>query len=200
MTTWLLITAVRTFALVLAALWVRSWLRWRGTRIVICPETVNPAAVAVDALRVATRSAFEGKSDLSLSACSRWPERQGCGQECLAQVEEFPHACLLRSIVASWYDGKHCAICARNIGPVVWHERPPALRVQNGLTMEWSEVAPADVPRLLVTAEPVCWTCHLAQTFRYLHGDLVTDRPPHSATPDVFLETKPLAPTPDAVY
>jgi hypothetical protein len=24
---------------------------------------------------------------LRLSECSRWPERQGCGQECLSQIE-----------------------------------------------------------------------------------------------------------------
>jgi hypothetical protein len=29
------------------------------------------------------------------------------------------------------------------------------------------------------THQPVCWDCHIAQTFRREHAELVTDRPPH---------------------
>jgi hypothetical protein len=200
MSTWLLLLSFASLALVVVALFIPSWMKWRGTRIVVCPETLHPVAVEVDAVHIAAEEAITGEGRLRLDSCSRWPERADCGQECLRQVEEFPHACLLESIVRTWYAGKSCSICSRAIGPIVWHDLPPALRLDDGTTVEWSAVDPPDIPRLLSSAEPVCWNCHLALSFRHDHGDLVVDRPPHSATPDVFLESRTLAPTPNSVY
>ena len=57
---------------------VRSYIRFRGKRLVTCPETQRPAAVEVDAARAAL-SASTGLEHLELQRCSRWPERAGCG-------------------------------------------------------------------------------------------------------------------------
>jgi len=70
---------------------VSAWRRWRGTRIVICPENAKPAAVDVD-LQYAIVGSIAGRPELRLRDCSRWPERRGCGQVCLSQVEELPES------------------------------------------------------------------------------------------------------------
>lgn len=85
-------------AILTAALWlavflvipvVSAWRRWRCTRIVICPENEHPAAVEMD-LRYAIVGSIAGRPELRLRGCSRWPERSGCGQVCLAQIGESP--------------------------------------------------------------------------------------------------------------
>lgn len=58
---------------------------YRSRRVVKCPETGQAAGVDVDAARVA-RSAWLGPLDVRLTGCTRWPERAGCGQECLSQL------------------------------------------------------------------------------------------------------------------
>jgi hypothetical protein len=80
----LVIVAIAVLAVGL--LWVLPAYRMYRTRCAVtCPETGRPAEVDVDAARVA-RSAWLGPLDLRLTACTRWPERAGCGQECLGQL------------------------------------------------------------------------------------------------------------------
>ena len=67
-------------------LWVLpSWRAYRRRCVVTCPETGQATGVHVDAARVA-RSAWLGPLDLRLRGCTRWPERAGCGEECLGQL------------------------------------------------------------------------------------------------------------------
>jgi hypothetical protein len=67
-------------------LWVLpSYRAYRTRRVVTCPEAGLPTQVQVDAKRVA-RSAWLGPLDLRLRTCARWPERAGCGQECVSQL------------------------------------------------------------------------------------------------------------------
>jgi hypothetical protein len=70
--------------------WI-AWRRWRGTRIVSCPETERPAAVRMD-LRYAIAGSIVGRPELRVRDCSRWPERKTCGQTCLTQIEESPES------------------------------------------------------------------------------------------------------------
>jgi hypothetical protein len=71
---------------VVGFLWVLPAYRaFRGGRTLTCPETREPAEVEVDAAHVAA-AAWGGRLDVRLKDCSRWPERAGCGQECLGQV------------------------------------------------------------------------------------------------------------------
>ena len=83
----------------------RAFLAYRGTRVVVCPENREMVAVQVDAGHAAL-SASQGRPDLRLESCTRWPEKAGCGQECLGQIESAPEACLLRNILGDWYQGK----------------------------------------------------------------------------------------------
>lgn len=67
-------------------LWVLpSYRAYRGRRVVTCPETGRATGLHVDAARAA-RSAWKGPLDLRVKSCARWPERAGCGQECLSQL------------------------------------------------------------------------------------------------------------------
>ena len=68
---------------------IRLYFRFRGARLVACPETHSPALVHVDARSTGMQAIWD-KRCLRLSECSRWPGRVGCGQECLSQIEARP--------------------------------------------------------------------------------------------------------------
>lgn len=155
----------------------RAYFHFRGARLVTCPETRQPAAVALDA-RKAARESIVGGLHFRLSECSRWPERQDCGQACLSQIEAAPEDCLVRNIVARWYVGKKCVYCGKPIGTVddFGHHRPALLDAQRK-TAEWNDIRPEKLPEVFASYLPVCWNCHIAETFRREHPDLVVDRP-----------------------
>ena len=154
---------------------VRAYFKFRGTRLVTCPETQEAAAVDVAAGEAALGGLFN-EPTLRLHECSRWPERQNCGQDCLSQIEAEPENCLVWNIVAEWYEGKSCVFCRKLIGPLHHLDHAPALLGPDSRTTEWKDVAPQDLPRIFSTHQPVCWNCHVAESFRRLHPDLVTDR------------------------
>ncbi len=172
-----IIIAVVALALlcVLAGRLIRSYLKFRGTRIVKCPDNHVTAAVEVDALHAAV-SSFKNV-DWRLMDCSRWPENSDCGQPCLSQIEVSPEDCLLRAILSRWYGDKTCAICGVPMAELDWLQHKPALLSPTGSTLEWSSVAPEQIPELLETHKAVCWNCHIASTFRRQHPELVIDRP-----------------------
>ena len=68
---------------------VRVYFRFRGARLVTCPETHDDAVVKVAAKCVGMQAIWD-KRCLQLSECSRWPMREGCHQECLRQIEARP--------------------------------------------------------------------------------------------------------------
>ncbi len=63
--------------------------RLRGTKTVVCPESQAGATVRVDAAEAAAH-ALHGYPRVRLAACSRWPSRRGCGQECVVQILNEP--------------------------------------------------------------------------------------------------------------
>jgi hypothetical protein len=87
------------FALLAICLVIRSYVRFRGLRLVNCPETRAPVGVKVNATRAALSSLYRAPK-LELSSCSRWPERADCGQECVAQIQTAPNDCLVKNIAA----------------------------------------------------------------------------------------------------
>jgi hypothetical protein len=178
MTIFALSLAAAAFAAGLPIQGVMIYCRFRGRRLVICPETSAPAAVEVDAARLAFSMA-DGHSNLPLATCSRWPERVDCGQECLHQIEAAPEDCLVRTIVARWYEHKRCALCRRDFGAIESVGHQTALLAPGGGTVVWGAVRPERLPALFTTHQPICWNCHVAESFRRQHGDLVTDRPAH---------------------
>jgi len=156
----------------------RTYLKLRGKRIVSCPENHLAAAVDVSAAKAAMQSAV-GSPHLALSQCSRWPEREDCGQECLAQIEEAPKACLVRTVVNQWYTGKECVFCHNTFHEIHWHDHPSALLDPENHTIEWKDIPAENLQQTFRTHLPVCWNCHIAQTFRRVHPELVVTRPPH---------------------
>lgn len=154
---------------------VRAYFIFRGQRLVTCPETHKAAAVNVDAVD-AGLGEFFSEPTMHLRECSRWPERKNCGQDCLQQVEANPENCLVWNIVSQWYEGKSCVFCHKPIGSLHHLDHAPALLGPNFRTSEWKNVRPEELPDIFATHQPVCWNCHVAESFRRLHPELVTDR------------------------
>jgi hypothetical protein len=157
---------------------IGTYIRYRGTRVIICPETKKPAAVEVD-VRHAAVTAATSRPDLRLRSCSRWPERQDCGQECLLQIELSPEDCLAHAMLVHWYKGKRCAFCDKLFAEIHWSARKPALLNREGKTIEWQEIRPENIPAVLATHKPVCWDCHNLQVLIREHPGLVYERPSH---------------------
>ncbi len=156
---------------------VRAYFAYRGKRLITCPESHTPEAVEVAAKEAAV-GAFLNEPTLRLNECSRWPERQGCGQECLKQIEINPENCLVWNIVAKWYEGKSCVFCHKEINPLHHMDHVPALLAPDGTTTEWKQIQPQKLPEVFETHRPVCWNCHVAEVFRRLYPELVVDREP----------------------
>jgi hypothetical protein len=47
-------------------------------------------------------------------------------------------------------------------------------------TVQWNDIPADKLQQVLSTHWPVCWNCHIAESFRREHPELVVDRP---ATP-----------------
>jgi len=160
----------------------RSWLRYRGTRVVVCPENRQSVAVEVDAPHAAW-TAPSGRSEVRLAECTRWPEKAGCGQECLAQIENAPDGCRLRTLLVEWYRDRSCAFCGRAIPEIHWHDHLPCLLSPTGQIVRWSDFPADRVEAVLATHRAVCWGCGNLEQFRRDHPELVTDRPERTGPP-----------------
>ena len=154
---------------------IRAYLTFRGKRVITCPESHTSESVEVAASEAGV-GAFLCEPTLRLRECSRWPERQDCGQECLQQIEIDPQNCLVWNIVDHWYEGKSCVFCHKQIGPLHHLDHVPALMGPDHKTAEWKEFRPEQLPKILDTYQPVCWNCHVAESFRRLRPELVVDR------------------------
>jgi hypothetical protein len=171
----LLATAVVVIASIAAWRFGRAWWKYRGARVIACPENHESAGVALD-VRHAALTALQGDTELRLARCSRWPERQDCWQDCLFQIERAPEDCLVRNILQHWYEGKSCVWCGRPIGEIHLTERKPALLTADKGSMEWSQIPAERLPQILAAAKPLCFTCHVANTMVREHPELVIDR------------------------
>jgi hypothetical protein len=159
----------------------RSYRRFRGARVVTCPETGKSVAVELNASRAALSGTFDDPT-LRLSSCSRWPERRDCGQECLSQIEAASDGCLVRERLAAWYQDTRCALCGKAIGKIRWTDRKPALLTPDMKTLDWNDVASEELPIILTTHKPICWNCHVAESFLRRYPDRVVKDPRKPAT------------------
>jgi hypothetical protein len=154
---------------------VRVWWKYRGTRVITCPENRQTAAVEVKAGSAAVVS-LAGAPRVRLSACSRWPERAGCGQECLSQVEAAPEDCLVRNILVLWYTGKRCASCGKPFGEIPLAGAKPAVLGADRVSVEWSQIPADRLPETLAAGRPICFACHMGNMLVRKHPELVVDR------------------------
>lgn len=176
---WMMLAAGLLVGVILARL-VVLWWKYRGQRVVTCPENQRPAGVTVDAGHAAL-GGLTFRRELQLNQCSRWPERAGCGQACLQQIEAAPADCLVRNILIKWYEGKSCRSCGLPIGPIVMGGAQPALYTAdqipvNKVSVEWSDIPAEQLQQVLSTAEPVCFACHMASKMMREHPELMIDR------------------------
>lgn len=85
--------------LAMVVLFIGLYMRYRGNRIVTCPETNAPVGAKINAA-LAAGTWIVAQPRFVVSACSRWPERSGCDQACAPQIEASPDDTLVRNIVA----------------------------------------------------------------------------------------------------
>jgi hypothetical protein len=168
--------AVAALAYLLLRRPLGEYLAMRGDRLVTCPDNGQPAAVRVDAAQAAI-SAARGFRDFNLESCSRWPEKAGCGQACLRQIEAAPMDCLVRTKLERWYADKTCALCGKPLGNIDWTRHRPAVLSPDRETYEWHEIKPESIPSVMHTHWAICWDCHVVEVFRRQRADLVLDNP-----------------------
>lgn len=160
----------------LIATFVGLFLRYRGKRIVTCPETKLPVGVEINAAKAAG-TWIVSQPRFVVTACSRWPERAGCDQACAPQVEASPDDTLVRTIVGKWYAERTCIYCASPIREISGSAVLPALLSPDGELREWSDVAAEELPQILANAVAVCARCELVEDFRRRFPDRVIERP-----------------------
>lgn len=93
MPTLLLLTFVLALSLFGIAVLMVGYLLWLNAqkrryaepRTIICPENLDYVTVTIDGEHAA-KTALDGQEQLRIASCSRWPEMQGCDQECAAQA------------------------------------------------------------------------------------------------------------------
>ena len=135
-----------------------------GNRIVWCPETGAVAAVRFETAHAAVTAFVHHDPDLHLAHCSRWPTRGPCDQPCVPQAQA-PDSATAR-IVAGWANGQRCVLCQKPVvdAPRLGHHI--ALLSPDGVTNEWPTVPPEGLIEALGSRPPVCWDCHVTETFR----------------------------------
>ena len=149
--------------------------RLGGKRVVTCPETGRPSVVAIDLLHAIRSGHGEPAPPLRLRACSRWTDRGRCDEQCIyeaAAPDSTP-----RAIAEGALTGKACVFCRKPIERVAFLDHYPALLQSDGTTIAWPEVPLEGLLHRLITQPPVCWDCHVTETFRRRYPELVTDRP-----------------------
>jgi hypothetical protein len=150
-----------------------TWRRLRGDRIVTCPETGQPAAVRLDVSRAISTIR---RGPVTLESCSRWNERDACDQACVEEAGHSDRSAV--AIVRRWAGDRACAMCGAALisseSAATGHH--VALLDPAGGTREWTSIESENLPVALATCLPVCWNCHIAETFRRMHPELVTER------------------------
>ena len=135
---------------------IRRYRRFRGDRVVICPETISPERVEIAAGRAAWTGAA-GETDLRLSSCSRWPK--DCAQTCVEQIEAAPDGCLVRLRLRSWFAGATCAGCGDVIPAIVSFRPRPGLIGPSREVLTWTELRSSALPEIFGTHRPLCSAC-----------------------------------------
>jgi len=158
------ILVVALVSVVYLAIAIRTWWRLRGSRVVTCPETRRPAGVTIDVGHAMVSAVWE-RADVRIAGCSRWPERRGCAETCVPQIEESPESTRANTLAARFFQGRVCVICRRRLGTLKNGGLQPGF--MDPLTREvvpWTQVAAADLPDAIARRRPLCPECTLAES------------------------------------
>ncbi len=159
----LLVALVGAFYLAIA---VRTWWRFRGTRVVTCPETRRAAGVTLDVGHAMASAVWE-RTDLRIATCSCWPERSGCEEACVSQIEASPSGTSARTMAARFFEGRTCVLCQRRIPPLTGAALQPGfMDTRTREVVPWTRVAAPDLPDAIATRRPLCADCTLAESSR----------------------------------
>jgi hypothetical protein len=144
----------------------RTFLRYRGKRLVRCPETGAPAVVEAAALFAGLPGPF-GLPRLCMTSCSLWPERADCAQPCVWQIRAAPRDTLLKTMLRR-YEDDACVRCGRSLGNL---PRPQDEAGVDGavdganvgdarcVTPELREIVTTWMPDVLTTDAAACRDC-----------------------------------------
>lgn len=142
----------------------RAW-KFRGLMLVTCPENQKPAAVKVATVRAAAHE-FVNRGRLELNDCSRFHGKPDCDQDCLREIEDSPEAHRVWNIASQWFAGKQCVYCHKPIEPPSHIDHAPALmRMADRKAIEWTRLPAEELPHAFAECVPVCWSCHMMETF-----------------------------------
>ncbi len=161
---------------------LQDYYRNRGLQSVTCPDTGEPAGVEVDR-KFAFMTAWRGEEHWRLQACSRWPEKGDCGQECLEQLEDSPEN--IERFLKKWYEGKSCAICERALTPSDWRRSRLAVLNQQQQLFELRQMFLEDLQSALQDMRPLCWNCHQEERERQAVPPRVLKGDRHGLTPAI---------------
>jgi len=171
---------IGTVLVVYVGIALTAWIRLRGTRVVICPQTLEPVSVTLDRGHAAVTAVWDA-ADLKLATCTRWPLPVDCDQACVSQIVQPGYETRPAAIAAHLFEGQRCAICRLAIDPVDTASLPPGLLdpVTHDV-VPWNEVPPERLREEFRTRRALCANCTLAESFRRRFPDRVVDRPRQS--------------------
>ena len=161
---------------------LQDYYRNRGIQAVTCPDSGEPAAVKVDN-KFAFFSALRGQEHSRLEACSRWPEKGDCGEECLEQLEDSPEN--IERFLKKWYEGKSCAICQRALTPSDWRRSRLAVLNQQQQLFELRQMFLETLQSALQEMRPLCWNCHQEERERQPVPARILKGDRHGLTPAI---------------
>ena len=169
----LLLIAVAAGALLLALVpLLRIYRKTLGQQI----DVHDAASLELDPMDAAFNALLRSR-EVNLRSCSRWSDKGGCGQCCMAQVEATRDGCLVRDVLAAWYDGTSCTLCQKQLS-VDFERHKPALMTPDRITMDWADLRVEDMHEVLETHSPVCWNCHIVETMSRMHPALMPESRP----------------------
>lgn len=164
------------------ALSLQNYFRNRGRQPVTCPDSGQPADVEVDR-KFAFWTAFRGQEHWRLQACSRWPEKGDCGQECLQQLEPAPEN--IDRLLGKLYEGESCAICQRALTPSDWRWSRMAVLDPDQKLVELRQIPLRELQAALENMRPLCWNCHQEERARQAVPPRLLKGDRHGLTPAI---------------
>jgi hypothetical protein len=160
------ILLVAIVLVVYAGIAIRTWWRFRGTRVVTCPETRRAAGVTVDVGHAMASAVWE-RADVRIAGCSCWPERCGCEESCVPQIEASPEGTRVTTMAERFFQGRRCVLCQRRIGPTrAGALQPGFMDPLTRQVVEWTQVPAPDLPDAIARRRPLCPDCTLAESSR----------------------------------
>jgi hypothetical protein len=173
---WIMGVAV---VLIAAFTLARFWRRTTAPRLITCPENNAYQTVEVDAAHRLGQF-VRGKDEMHLCDCTRWPEKQDCGQSCLEQIAAAPDGCRVRSLLDGFYAGQSCVLCGKEFDETVdWYDHEPAFIDAERQVMSWQDIPSERLPEIMEDHFPVCWDCKVIESVRQKHPSRITDRLAH---------------------